>query len=45
MTVEDDWESVLETLYLMGDPEFMKDVEEARNTSLSQRAVWHKHTS
>lgn len=41
MMSEEDWESVLETLYLMGDPEFMTDVEEARNTPLSQREVWH----
>jgi prevent-host-death family protein len=38
---EEDWESVKETLYLMGDPDFMKDVEEARNAPDSDFEAWN----
>ncbi|MDR0523736.1 MAG: type II toxin-antitoxin system Phd/YefM family antitoxin [Candidatus Methanoplasma sp.] len=41
MISENDWEGIKETLYLMGDPEFAKDVAEARNTPLSEREVWN----
>ena len=30
---EDDWDAIMETLYVMGDPDFQKNLEEARNTS------------
>ena len=45
MLSESDWEGIKETLYLMGDPEFMKDVREAHNTPLSEREVWNCRTS
>jgi len=45
MLSESDWEGIKETLYLMGDPEFTKDVREARNTSISEREVWNCRTS
>ena len=38
---EEDWESVKETLYLMGDLDFMKDVEEARNALDSDFEDWN----
>jgi len=44
MLSENDWEDVKETLYLMGDPEFMNDVREARDTPISEREVWNCRT-
>ncbi len=41
MMSEEDWEGVLETIYLMGDPEFGKDVEEGLNTPISEREAWN----
>jgi len=41
---EEDWEGIKETLYLMGDPEFLNDVREARRTPVSEREVWNCHT-
>ncbi len=41
MISEEDWESFKETLYLMGDPDFLKDVEEARNTPAEEREAWN----
>ena len=41
MMSEEDWESIKETLYLMGDPDFLKDVEEARNTPAEEREAWN----
>jgi PHD/YefM family antitoxin component YafN of YafNO toxin-antitoxin module len=38
---EEDWESVKETLYLMGDPDFMRDVEEANATPDSDFEAWN----
>ena len=38
---EEDWESIKETLYLMGDPDFLKDVEEARNAPESDFEAWN----
>jgi PHD/YefM family antitoxin component YafN of YafNO toxin-antitoxin module len=38
---EEDWESVKETLYLMGDPDFMNDVEEARSAPDSDFEAWN----
>lgn len=38
---EEDWDSIMETLYVMGDPDFQTNLEEARNTPLSEREVWN----
>jgi PHD/YefM family antitoxin component YafN of YafNO toxin-antitoxin module len=38
---EEDWESIKETLYLMGDPDFMKDVEATRNAPDSDFEAWN----
>ncbi len=38
---EEDWDSIMETLYVMGDPDFQKNLEEARNTPVSEREVWN----
>ncbi|MCL2711938.1 MAG: type II toxin-antitoxin system Phd/YefM family antitoxin [Methanomassiliicoccaceae archaeon] len=40
MLSESDWEGIRETLYLMGDPEFLNDIRDARNTPVSEREVW-----
>ena len=37
----EDWECIKETVYLMGDPDFMKDVKEARNTPDSEFEAWN----
>ena len=44
MLSEEDWEGIKETLYLMGDPDFLNDVREARNTPVSEREVWNCRT-
>ena len=41
MISEDDWDAIMETLYVMGDPDFQKNLEEARDTPLSEREVWN----
>ncbi|MDR1691109.1 MAG: type II toxin-antitoxin system Phd/YefM family antitoxin [Candidatus Methanoplasma sp.] len=38
---EEDWESIKETLYLLGDPDFLKDVEESRNAPDSDFEAWN----
>ena len=38
---EEDWDAIMETLYVMGDPDFQKNLEEARNTPLNEREVWN----
>ena len=38
---EEDWEGIKETLHLMGDPDFIKDVEEARNAPDSDFEAWN----
>ena len=38
---EEDWESIKETLYLMGDPDFLKDVQAARNAPDSDFEAWN----
>lgn len=38
---EADWEGVLETLYLMSDPEFEEDVRDGLNTPMSEREAWN----
>ena len=45
LTSEEDWDSIMETLHVMGDPDFMKNLEEARNISLSEREVWNRLVS
>ena len=42
MLSEKDCEEIEETLYLMGDPDFLKDVREARNTPVSEFKVWNR---
>lgn len=41
MMSEENWEEIKETLYLLGDPEFMKDVIEARNAPDSDFEAWN----
>ena len=41
MISEEDWEAIMETLYVTGDLDFQKNLEEARNTPLSEREVWN----
>ena len=41
MICEEDWDAIMETLYVMGDPDFQKNLEEARNTPLGEREVWN----
>ena len=41
MISEEDWDAIMETLYVMGDPDFQKNLEEARNTPLGEREVWN----
>ena len=41
MMSEEDWESILETLYLINDPEFEEDVREGLNTPMSEREAWN----
>jgi len=38
---KEDWESIKETLYIMGDPDLMKDTEEARNAPDSDFEAWN----
>ena len=38
---EEDWESIMETIYVMGNPDFQKNLEDARNTPISEREVWN----
>ena len=39
---EEDWDSILETLYVTGDPDFRKNLEMARNTPLNERELWNR---
>ena len=41
MMSESYWDEVSETLYLLGDPEFMNDVREAETTSEDEYLVWN----
>ena len=41
MVSEEDWDAIMETIYVMGDPDFQKNLEEARNTPLDEREVWN----
>ena len=41
MISEEDWDAIMETLYVTGDPDFQKNLEEARNTPLGEREVWN----
>ena len=41
MISEEDWDAIMETLYVMGDPDFQKNLEEARNTPINEREVWN----
>ena len=42
---EEEWESVKETLYLLGGPDFMKDVADARNAPAEEREAWNRDAS
>ena len=42
LVTEDYWEGVLETLYLMGDPEFEEDVLTGLDTPESERIEWNR---
>jgi prevent-host-death family protein len=39
---EEDWDSIMETLHVMGDSNFLKNLEEARSTPVSEREVWNR---
>ena len=41
MVSEEDWESIIETLHLMGDPGFDEDVRTGLKTPLSEREAWN----
>jgi prevent-host-death family protein len=41
---EDDWNSIMETVYLLSDPETLPAVKEARETPTSELEVWDCHT-
>lgn len=41
VVMSEDWKGVLETLYLMSDPEFDEDVREGLITSISERGAWN----
>ncbi len=41
MMSEADWESVKETMYLLCDPDFLKDVEDARSIPAEEREAWN----
>lgn len=41
MMSEENWEEIKETLYLLGDPEFMKDIIEARKALDSDFEAWN----
>lgn len=38
---EEDWDAIMETLYIMGDPDFQKNLEDARSTPIGEREVWN----
>ena len=37
---EDDYNSIIETLYLLSDPEMASDLEKSRNTPIDEMEVW-----
>lgn len=39
----EDYEGLLETLYLMSDPDFEKDVADAKALTLEKREAWNRH--
>jgi len=41
MLPEEEWESIIETMYLMGDPDLLKDIEEARSMPESEWIRWN----
>ena len=40
MISEEEWENMLETIYLMGVPGLLEDIQEGRNTPESQLIKW-----
>ena len=41
MVSEEDWGAIMETLCVMGDPDFQKNLNEARDTPLCEREIWN----
>lgn len=41
MISKEEYDSLVETLYLLSDPDMAKDIAEARNTSTSDMVTWH----
>ena len=39
---EDDMDALMETLYVMGDPDFRKNLEDARKTPIGEREAWNR---
>ena len=38
---KDEYDSLVETLYLLSDPDMSKDIEDARKTPASEMVTWH----
>jgi PHD/YefM family antitoxin component YafN of YafNO toxin-antitoxin module len=43
MISEEEWENILETIYLMGVPGLEDDIKEGRNIPESKLIKWSKH--
>ena len=41
MISKEEYDSLVETLYLLSDPDMAKDIAEARSTSTSDMVTWH----
>lgn len=41
MISKDEYDSLVETLYLLSDPDMSKDIEDARRTPTSEMVTWH----
>ena len=39
---EDELDAIMETLYVTGDPDFRKNLEDARNTPIGLREAWNR---
>lgn len=37
----EEYDSLIETIYLLSDPEMAKDIEDAKKTSLEDMVTWH----
>ena len=38
---KDEYDSLVETLYLLSDPDMSKDIDDARKTPASEMVTWH----